>query len=57
MYVPGEGGVMKKFHVGDTAAALGLAIYVFPRRCFSAMQDFGNEDMPSPVIETLAFKI
>ena len=28
MYVPGEGGVMKKFHVGDTAAALGLAIYV-----------------------------
>jgi len=29
----------------------------FPRRCFSAMQDFGNEDMPSPVIETLAFKI
>ncbi|KAK0127236.1 hypothetical protein ONS96_006788 [Cadophora gregata f. sp. sojae] len=28
MYVPGEGGVMKQFHVGDTAAAVGLAIFV-----------------------------
>ncbi|KAF2673038.1 MFS general substrate transporter [Microthyrium microscopicum] len=28
MYVPGEGGVMAEFHVGDTPAALGLAIFV-----------------------------
>lgn len=28
MYVPGEGGVMQKFHVGATPAAIGLAIYV-----------------------------
>jgi DHA1 family multidrug resistance protein-like MFS transporter len=28
MYVPGEEGVMKEFHVGATPAALGLAIYV-----------------------------
>lgn len=28
MYVPGEQGVMEQFHVGPTAAALGLAIYV-----------------------------
>jgi DHA1 family multidrug resistance protein-like MFS transporter len=28
MYVPGEEGVMKQFHVGATPAALGLAIYV-----------------------------
>jgi DHA1 family multidrug resistance protein-like MFS transporter len=28
MYVPGEQGVMEKFHVGATPAALGLAIYV-----------------------------
>jgi MFS transporter, DHA1 family, multidrug resistance protein len=28
MYVPGEQGVMEKFHVGPTPAALGLAIYV-----------------------------
>jgi hypothetical protein len=28
MYVPGEEGVMKEFHVGVTPAALGLAIYV-----------------------------
>jgi DHA1 family multidrug resistance protein-like MFS transporter len=28
MYVPGEEGVMKQFHIGATPAALGLAIYV-----------------------------
>jgi len=28
MYVPGEGGVMQRFHVGATPAAIGLAIYV-----------------------------
>jgi MFS transporter, DHA1 family, multidrug resistance protein len=28
MYVPGEEGVMQKFHVGATPAVLGLAIYV-----------------------------
>ncbi|CZT48790.1 related to FLR1-Putative H+ antiporter regulated by yAP-1 and involved in multidrug resistance [Rhynchosporium secalis] len=28
MYVPGEGGVMDKFHVGATPTAIGLAIYV-----------------------------
>lgn len=28
MYVPGEQGVEEKFHVGPTASALGLAIYV-----------------------------
>lgn len=28
MYVPGEQGVMERFHVGPTPAALGLAIYV-----------------------------
>src|SRR5215469_8012916 len=28
MYVPGEQGVMERFHVGPTPAALGLAIFV-----------------------------
>jgi DHA1 family multidrug resistance protein-like MFS transporter len=28
MYVPGEEGVMQRFHVGATPAAIGLAIYV-----------------------------
>jgi MFS family permease len=28
MYVPGEEGVMQRFHVGATPAAVGLAIYV-----------------------------
>lgn len=28
MYVPGEEGVMERFHVGATPAAVGLAIYV-----------------------------
>ena len=28
MYVPGEQGVMERFHVGATPAALGLAIFV-----------------------------
>ena len=28
MYVSGEEGVMKQFHVGPTPAAIGLAIYV-----------------------------
>lgn len=28
MYVPGEEGVMHRFHVGATPAALGLAIFV-----------------------------
>jgi DHA1 family multidrug resistance protein-like MFS transporter len=28
MYVPGEQGMMNEFHVGSTAAAMGLAIYV-----------------------------
>ncbi|KAL7936127.1 MFS general substrate transporter [Trichoderma chlorosporum] len=28
MYVPGEGDVMRVFHVGATPAALGLAVYV-----------------------------
>ena len=28
MYVPAEPGVMERFGVGNTAAALGLAIYV-----------------------------
>lgn len=28
MYVSGEGGVMHQFHVGNAAAAMGLAIYV-----------------------------
>jgi MFS transporter, DHA1 family, multidrug resistance protein len=28
MYVPGEQGVMERFHVGPAPAALGLAIYV-----------------------------
>jgi DHA1 family multidrug resistance protein-like MFS transporter len=28
MYVPGETGVMERFHVGTAPAALGLAIYV-----------------------------
>lgn len=28
MYAPAEQGVMQRFHVGDTPAALGLAIFV-----------------------------
>ncbi|PKK50066.1 hypothetical protein CI102_4741 [Trichoderma harzianum] len=28
MYVPGEGDIMREFHVGATPAALGLAVYV-----------------------------
>jgi DHA1 family multidrug resistance protein-like MFS transporter len=28
IYAPGEGGVMEEFHVGQTAASLGLALYV-----------------------------